>query len=157
MQTETPFWSRTLHECVDWNWVGLYSFSYRCGRTLHECVDWNYLGLKMCGSGILSHSTRVRGLKLPRDNVLLGLPLSHSTRVRGLKYLRVSWQKPLNSRTLHECVDWNSAFCSIWRTRVSRTLHECVDWNFNSVPPFNILDVALYTSAWIEIPSYQVR
>ena len=78
--------------------------------------------------------------------------MSHSTRVRGLKYQEI---KPAGiksqvalytsawieiyfvhkggaacvCRTLHECVDWNTA-CTFWEAVWQcRTLHECVDWN----------------------------
>ena len=77
------------------------------------------------------------------------------------------------SRTLHECVDWNSLTLiaatvspKSHSTRVrglklkeryatseagSRTLHECVDWNHNLALTGWKYHVALYTSAWIEI------
>ena len=57
--------------------------------------------------------------------------LSHSTRVRGLKFLEPSMQRGCSSsRTLHECVDWNRTILSSQKKLTCRTLHECVDWNF---------------------------
>ena len=63
------------------------------------------------------------------------------------------YQSPCcNRRTLHECVDWNSYLLIAALCKPSRTLHECVDWNRFSRCVFeSAIDVALYTSAWIEI------
>ena len=77
-------------------------------------------------------------------------------------------------RTLHECVDWNiSSRTHGWFSR-RRTLHECVDWNNRLIcwcrnwtkshstrvrglkfreenEGLKVENVALYTSAWIEM------
>ena len=78
-------------------------------------------------------------------------------------------------RTLHECVDWNVEILTVAFVEQGRTLHECVDWNFVVFVAFLQRSqshstrvrglksrsygmgsekrfVALYTSAWIEIP-----
>ncbi len=54
------------------------------------------------------------------------------------------------SRTLHECVDWNSRRINSRCGAKCRTLHECVDWNIHSGLTQSITSVALFTSAWIE-------
>ena len=76
---------RTLHECVDWNSKRAWgAYRHEC-RTLHECVDWNYKLADFFISAIMSHSTRVRGLKSPASEFSMAEKMSHSTRVRGLK------------------------------------------------------------------------
>ena len=85
-----------------------------------------------------------------------------------------SFDEETGSRTLHECVDWNTGIEGGFgenkkshSTRVrglkslqsqtlctkpsGRTLHECVDWNNFATLQDASLYVALYTSAWIEI------
>ena len=59
-------------------------------------------------------------------------------------------------RTLHECVDWNYFFNIKCLFYISRTLHECVDWNRDRFiwKPTSV-NVALYTSAWIEMYNVQ--
>ena len=121
----------------------------------------------------MSHSTRVRGLKLSVGLLTVTLISSHSTRVRGLKYVLSSFVIDPISRTLHECVDWNWSCwngccwkacrtlheCVDWNLLMlrykisvpSRTLHECVDWNIHIYVVVVFFLVALYTSAWIEI------
>ena len=42
----------------------------------------------------------------------------------------------IKSRTLHECVDWNSAERLPYSHLAGRTLHECVDWNIPFPPVF---------------------
>ena len=66
-----------------------------------------------------------------------------------------NYDKPnaLTSRTLHECVDWNTQDDVSIQKLNSRTLHECVDWNHPALNSATAFPVALYTSAWIEIPS----
>ena len=117
----------------------------------------------------------MRGLKWRRFNNVKNNVLSHSTRVRGLKspndcckfapsdvalytsaWIEIALVPPYPSlrlcRTLHECVDWNTSETTDptlvetshstrvrglkstrrhhngW-TATRRTLHECVDWN----------------------------
>ena len=58
----------------------------RCfSRTLHECVDWNNICLSGLAVSNALHSTRVRGLKYWWCADRSSDPVSHSTRVRGLK------------------------------------------------------------------------
>ena len=100
-------------------------------RTLHECVDWNFGRRRKMAKRVKSHSTRVRGLKY-RDVLL-----------------RIPWR----GRTLHECVDWNNVRIKCRDLLSGRTLHECVDWNIKEKLGIKYyIRVALYTSAWIEIP-----
>ena len=99
-------------------------------RTLHECVDWNCHTLGNSLSERLSHSTRVRGLKLCPCPILWTLPSSHSTRVRGLKYVVKSASEKHNIVAL---------YTSAWIEMISHTAHPYAS------------SVALYTSAWIEI------
>ena len=143
---------RTLHECVDWN----YFFNIKCllyiSRTLHECVDWNgnqpaqiivskvalYTSawieitpfLSLSPVYCMSHSTRVRGLKLAIKHKIVLLRTSHSTRVRGLKFktwhhLKSTWTVALYTSAWIEICQ--QIFLS--NHAISRTLHECVDWN----------------------------
>ena len=121
---------RTLHECVDWNLSCGTIGTWRPSRTLHECVDWNILSTLLIDINLLSHSTRVRGLKYFYLLVETSLSRSHSTRVRGLKY---RWLGAFESN------DWSHS------TRV-RGL-KCIQWAIRR----QWWRVALYTSAWIEM------
>ena len=84
----------------------------------------------------------------------MGVIVSHPTRVRGLKLSYWTVNTVLSGRTLHGCVDWNwfintqireykvapytGAWIEIkqskllWEQRWCRTLHGCVDWNHSS-------------------------
>ena len=124
-------YSRTLRECVDWNLRLDMQILIRYRRTLRECVDWNgnipltftrnksvalFVSawietlkdvLKM-SDGMMSHSSWVRGLKLP-TSVISWLTLSsHSSWVRGLKHPSCSDACVWLCRTLRGCVDWNN-------------------------------------------------
>ena len=92
--------------------------------------------IEMAGSStvnlpnLLSHSTRVRGLKSCVTADISVDSLSHSTRVRGLKFrLRLLLQ------LLRPVALYTSAWIEILVNHLERTQ----------------LTVALYTSAWIEI------
>ena len=78
----------------------------------------------------MSHSTRVRGLKLIELRLRECIGLSHSTRVRGLKYATA----PQYTKTFDVAL-YTSAWIEIE-----------VDSNDEQIE-----SVALYTSAWIEI------
>ena len=79
------------------------------------------------------------------------MSMSHSTRVRGLKFTTCRNTAKTSCRTLHECVDWNIGYDDFSKPTYSRTLHECVDWNIHDKKRTKRTQVALYTSAWIEI------
>gem|GEM_PF-5593088 len=54
----------------------------------------------------MSHSSRVRGLKLDADDAVLVERESHSSRVRGLKQKQIAtYGKGKAGRTPRECVD----------------------------------------------------
>ena len=99
-----------------------------------------------------SHSTRVRGLKFLVSNAMGSLFMSHSTRVRGLKLLWWSKIIPHPSRTLHECVDWNTTNRRPYRqmTTSHSTRVRGLKWLTEGCSG-RLISVALYTSAWIEI------
>ena len=172
--TRTRQRGRTLHECVDWNkngvpskgeqkvalytsaWIEIFvihgMFNPKLRRTLHECVDWNCVG--------------------KRDVIQFPVALYTSAWIEI-----VSNAIGLDSRycrTLHECVDWNNAFLSPTQrlfsshsTRVRglkwrRLRNRKKSWQSHSTRvrglKYNgrwwrcrLTNVALYTSAWIEI------
>ena len=91
---------------------------------------------------VRSHSTWVRGLKFELYEVLMSmcivalymsawieigkilwrlrcLSLSHSTWVRGLKSILCGYFNLLDSRTLHECVDWNFIYKAIYHIKLT--------------------------------------
>ena len=77
-------------------------------RTLHECVDWNSLSRILSVISLLSHSTRVRGLKYfytSKNNRRRQVALYTSAWIEIL-YTSSALSMP-SCRTLHECVDWN--------------------------------------------------
>ena len=100
------FFSRTLHECVDWNftnreedsqnpvallvsaWIEIKQSGQACpitsGRTPRECVDWNSDERKQ-PFFITSHTSWVRGLKSHHKSERSWWRWSHSLWVRGLK------------------------------------------------------------------------
>ena len=124
---------RTLHECVDWNKHLRYIKIEKFSRTLHECVDWNKIETLKERIDLLSHSTRVRGLKYTFPNLFLKAFTSHSTRVRGLK-----WPIPKTLNVMIQVALYTSAWIEIKSQRVDTAAA-----------------VALYTSAWIEITHVQ--
>ena len=145
-------------------------------RTLHECVDWNNYDDGKEESPIESHSTRVRGLKYPTlilshicDNVALYTSawieiqlgfngiikkvMSHSTRVRGLKFLKFEWRLKNESVALYTSA-WIEISQHPLPQPTSQTSHSTRVRGLKSkyipvIVPSGF--VALYTSAWIEI------
>ena len=122
--------SRTLYECVNWNFIAPWSFIYIC----------------------LSHSIWVRELKydsFPNFEFSTDVALymsawieiecwlgssvqswSHSIWVRELKYRYAGITTITNTcRTLYECVNWNNFGYRRNRRWYCRTLYECVNWN----------------------------
>ena len=141
-------------------------------RTLRECVDWNnrspFFAKKVVVALFVSAWIEII---LAVSHPLLDW--SHSSWVRGLKSNDKRRGKTTESRTLRECVDWNtnrqkkllkkkkshsswvrglkfnSFFLMIVKRR--RTLRECVDWNVSIFTKDDRFVVALFVSAWIEI------
>ena len=125
----SPF-RRTLHECVDWNFVASDKLLNFARRTLHECVDWNACDGFFWKCEYLSHSTRVRGLKfLLHRQEMFRKPVALYTSAWIEIPSSVAFSASKTCRTLHECVDWNRNILPYWSLEMRRTLHECVDWN----------------------------
>ena len=121
-------------------------------RTLHECVDWNFIHKLRFKARNKSHSTWVRGLKFLmkwKQQTITPVALYMSAWIEIFNPKAIIEEKI--RRTLHECVDWNKKFAPIFiqiieshstwvrglkyivcvneQLRFRRTLHECVDWN----------------------------
>ena len=79
---------------------------------------------------LMSHSTRVRGLKYFFSDFIFSISevaLYTSAWIEISTASRPRQRK--SSRTLHECVDWNNSVTKADFNSARRTLHECVDWN----------------------------
>ena len=144
--------SRTLRECVDWNFwtwripskaqvVALFVSAWIetwwiCKKERYQHVAlfvsaWIETEIAyLLSKGYLSHSSWVRGLKPPLSNTNFHTSSSHSSWVRGLKHLSTGFNRLDNNVAL---------FVSAWIETMllavkpvifdSRTLRECVDWN----------------------------
>ena len=122
-------------------------------RTLHECVDWNFVDFDM-QLLIFVALYMSAWIEISKPSNLSPSNLSHSTWVRGLKSLGHFQLRLDPCRTLHECVDWNMpAACDFPVTVVALYMSAWIEivkfgwWLRRRI-------VALYMSAWIEIPNY---
>ena len=121
-------------------------------RTLHECVDWNNQSFVITFLQCQSHSTRVRGLKWPVVHQTTLRQPSHSTRVRGLK-CSWSWTVRLQFSSHSTRVrglkfeDVVPRFDGILSHSTRVRGLKCPAYGTCATP----IEVALYTSAWIEI------
>ena len=137
-------WNRTLHSLLCYNvavapfagaWIEMLVAIYikritRC-RTLRGCVDWNNSTMIHKIRGVLSHPSRVRGLKLLNTFWKLVIVKSHPSRVRGLKYKK--YEKNLFKYKVAPFagawIEIKSVFTFDVTDVISRTLRGCVDWN----------------------------
>ena len=143
---------RTLHECVDWNeqkrrvrdifkLVALYTSAWIEIVQQHPCST--------CQEVALYTSAWIEMFPMPYRCTYLSVALYTSawiemiSRKTSHRFEKVAlytsaWieinKAKLNqdftpSRTLHECVDWNTDQNGEKKSDFGRTLHECVDWN----------------------------
>ena len=121
---------RTLHECVDWNIRLAIRIPFFARRTLHECVDWNFPSFSANHHVITSHSIRVRGLKSSRSNWSDVHPTVALYTSAWIEICRCGFHTRDQLVALYTSA-WIEIIFDLISFTVfsSRTLHECVDWN----------------------------
>ena len=125
---------------------------YRPRRTLHECVDWNVHGVGDVTISVIVALYTSAWIEISLHSpepLQCGVALYTSAWIEIVQHFNFSafhivalytsaWieinKAKLNqdftpSRTLHECVDWNTDQNGEKKSDFGRTLHECVDWN----------------------------
>ena len=123
--------SRTLHGCVDWNW--LKSLKYPLSAVAPYTGAWIEITIKY-------RKKRFKNVA-PYTGAWIEIGLEPSLIAKQIvapytgAWIEIKGM--LNSiygmtgRTLHGCVDWNIHSTRQIPEQSSRTLHGCVDWNIN--------------------------